>query len=426
MNRQVPCFCLLALLAVPLSAQKHPAGPLRSQMEAEFAGKEFQTKIVFGSFFSNRAQSGKTVTQAVDTELSPKSDEIQYYARAGCCPLVAGFHIKPDSITMRLPVGSRVLVKKIEFMGDRVELQLAGTRAGEYAKLKVVLWKGYEQQMDFPAVQKVISRALRIERLEQQQALESEFEALKERMSAAEADVRRFATEPDKRLPAMDNLRRTLEQLKQNRSAYAALTGQSPDASQYTAQAEELGRAIPALKESIKKQRIAAIRSQLNAQEQQASALKASLRARPASLKDWQGQADSLKRWEESLGQRRNLHSQLVAEGEPPSPPEVAALDKDLQESGDARKTLEGMRQELQLLQLDNEYKDMERKRMQLLDSFTRAFGTPKQKSEAARLLDHLQLMHKNRTAAVELGSKDAAAQLARLLKELERIKRQQ
>jgi len=40
--------------------------------------------------------------------------------------------------------------------------------------------------------------------------------------------------------------------------------------------------------------------------------------------------------------------------------------------------------------------------------------------------LAHLELMYKNRTAAVEMGSKEAAAQAARLLKELERVKRQQ
>lgn len=116
----------------------------------------------------------------------------------------------------------------------------------------------------------------------------------------------------------------------------------------------------------------------------------------------------------------------MAAEGEPATPAEVTALAKNLQEARDAQKTLENMRRELQLVEMDNDYKEMERTSLQLLDSYTRAFGTTNQRREAARVLAHLELMYKNRTAAVEMGSKEAAAQAARLLKELERVKRQQ
>jgi len=422
MNGHAVYLCLLTLLAGVLSAQKKAVGPLRSQVEAEFAGKEFQTKIVFGSLFSERLSTGETVTRAVDTELSP-SGEVRYYARA---LLVRGFHIKPESISLTLPAGSRVLVKKVEFMGDRIELQFSGTRGNEYAKLKLMLGKGYEQRLDFNGVVRVIARALRIERLERQQALESEFEALKERMATAEANMRSFATETDRRLEAMEDLRRTLEQLKQNRSAYASLTGQSLDTSEYSARVAELDRAIPALKEEAKKRRIAAVRRDLKAHEDRVAGLRAGLQTKPASLKQWETQMDLLKRWDESLSRIQNLHLQMAAEGEPATPAEVTALAKNLQEARDAQKTLENMRRELQLVEMDNDYKEMERTRLQLLDSYTRAFGTTNQRREAARVLAHLELMYKNRTAAVEMGSKEAAAQAARLLKELERVKRQQ
>jgi hypothetical protein len=424
MHRQLAIVCVWAMLAASLLAGQKPVSPLRSKIEAEFANKEFRTKIMFGNSFSSRAQNGQIVNQLVDTELSP-GGIVRYYARFGCCPAVAGTYIREDAITSKLPVGSRVGVKKIDFMNDRIELQLAGSANNAYAKLKVMLGKGYEQRTDFNAILRLISMALRIERLEEQQRLQSEFEAFKGRVAADEADVQRYASDPDKRVEAMQDLKHVLEQLIENRSAYGHLIGESIDTTQYSSQVAELDKAITELKDSISKQRIEMIRDKLKADEQQAELLKARLQTKPASLKEWETLIDSLKQWEESISRRQDLQHQLTDAGVPPLPAEVAALEKDSRDTQNTRKTLEGMEKEIQLIELNNEYIQMEPVRVRLLDSYTRAYGTPDQKAAATRLLDHLQRMYKNRTSAANLGSPEAATQAERLLKEIDRIKRQ-
>jgi hypothetical protein len=77
------------------------------------------------------------------------------------------------------------------------------------------------------------------------------------------------------------------------------------------------------------------------------------------------------------------------------------------------------------LAELDNQYREMDRQRRQLMDAYTRAFGTPRQRPEGEKLYIHLHQMNENRTEAQHLGSEQAAGQAAGLQKEMDRLQRQ-
>jgi hypothetical protein len=64
------------------------------------------------------------------------------------------------------------------------------------------------------------------------------------------------------------------------------------------------------------------------------------------------------------------------------------------------------------------------RKRVELLDAYTRAFGTPRQGAEADKLVAHLRQMRENRLAAQKKGGAQAAAQAASLAAEIEKTRR--
>lgn len=121
---------------------------------------------------------------------------------------------------------------------------------------------------------------------------------------------------------------------------------------------------------------------------------------------------------------RQALLQELTQLGELASVEESAAIQADIAEAQRIREALQSQRQALDLADLEARYHKMSEKRAQLLDSYTRAFGTPKQALESARLTGHLQQMYENRLAAQKLGSDKAAGQAAALLKEIERIKR--
>jgi hypothetical protein len=428
----------LAVFLVSLSARASSTliageqAQLKTRLEQELLENTFHIKIVLGSSRSFRhSQTGTTVTQAVDTELEPDGP-VRYYARVGCCPLTAGSYVGLGAISLALNVGSRVRVTRVSFLNDRIEILLAGVPGGEYAKLKLMLGRGYERRWDADQLLRLVGRALRIERVEQEEKLEAEFRSLQRKIEMAEKAITALVTKPHERLEALGELRASLEEIIKNRLAYQALTGRQVDISGYSSRLSSLEPEIAAAKEAVvkreeeaRRERIASLARQLDAVKEEIAAVRRRLSGEPVSLQELEARTEDLKRWRALVEKMRELMLALGSEGWESVGAALAEIPKQLAEVERTEAGLENLRGPLRLAELEREYSQMEKERLRLLDSYTRAFGTPEQERERMRLLEHLQRMHRNRGNAVQLGSKRAAEQILRLSKEIERIKAQ-
>jgi len=427
---------LLLMVAWPLSS---PAvaqlKPLTAQLEAEFKGKEFETKIVLASIWEYRSEAGKNVRRYVDTEVYPGGGIAYVVRRWGgeMLVLAPSSHIQLGDITTTLPVGTRVRVTKVEVMNDRFELFLNSVPGNLYAKLKFMMGKGFERSSDIGILRDVVSRALLLEDLERARKLQSEFKELLTQPQALGEPGTASSGGAQKRLEIARERRQLLQALAQNRSEYAALQ-KPPDSEtgvEYARKAAGLDNAIRDLETQARKERVAEVRKTLKTVDEEENGLKEQLRQKRNSLADWERHNGLVKRWEGLLAQRATLYAELSTAGEPAAPEEATSLEKDREELQALRQALAGEYQHLELAALNSEYQELEKKKIQILDAYTRAFGTPQQRMKAERLLEHLQRMYENRQAAQKLATdpaagQAAAAQAAALLKEMERIRRQQ
>ena len=431
MNSRFKCLLLLLLLPSPLLATKQES-PLLTQLGAEFQGKEFTTKIALGSTTRHLyALYGgqETATHFIDTELYPNGS-IRYLVRGirVMRPGAGGFYVPLNQVDSTLAVGTVVRVTKLEMKEDRIELFLKGVPGDAYAKLKVILGKGFEGSYNLEAVLGIVSRALRLERFERLQTLKAEYPQLKEKLATAESRYKAAQGDARSRLQTAQQFQNVLQELVKNRTDYDSLiqTASDPERDQYARQAADLEKSIQALDQEAKKQRAEEIRKTLSAETEEAAQIRAQLRQKkPGSLAEWEQQMASLQRWEELLHRCQTLHGELAETGEGAPASETAALQQGFQEIQTLRAALEGQRQALRLAELDNQYREMDRQRRQLMDAYTRAFGTPRQRPEGEKLYIHLHQMNENRTEAQHLGSEQAAGQAAGLQKEMDRLQRQ-
>jgi hypothetical protein len=95
-------------------------------------------------------------------------------------------------------------------------------------------------------------------------------------------------------------------------------------------------------------------------------------------------------------------------------------------ELAEATAALAGERQAAQIAELQDTYIALKQRHDQVLENYTRAFGTPGQQAAAGELLALLERMHANRVEAREKGAAGAAEQVTVLEREIERTKRQQ
>lgn len=431
MNSRFKCLLLLLLLPSPLLATKQES-PLLTQLGAEFQGKEFTTKIALGSTTRHLyALYGgqETATHFIDTELYPNGS-IRYLVRGirVMRPGAGGFYVPLNQVDSTLAVGTVVRVTKLEMKEDRIELFLKGVPGDAYAKLKVILGKGFEGSYNLEAVLGIVSRALRLERFERLQTLKAEYPQLKEKLATAESRYKAAQGDARSRLQTAQQFQNVLQELVKNRTDYDSLTqtASDPERDQYARQAADLEKSIQALDQEAKKQRAEEIRKTLSAEAEEAAHIRAQLRQKkPGGLAEWEQQMASLQRWEELLHRCQTLHGELAGLGQSPPASEVDAVRQSFQDVQTLRAGLEAQRQGLQLVELDNQYRDMDRTRRQLRDLYTRAFGTPRQRPEGEKLYIHLRRMHENRTAVQNLGSNQAEAQAADLRKEMDRVQRQ-
>jgi hypothetical protein len=421
---------LLLLLTSPLLAAKQES-PLLTQLGAEFQGKEFTTKVPLGSSTRHLYAlygAQEVETHLIDTELQPNG-RIQYRVRG--ILRAGGFYVPLSQVDSALPVGRRVQITKIEMMDDRIEFWLNGSEqrrpAGAYAKIKLVLGKGFEASYDRDAVIAVISKVLFIERYERLQALRSEYPELKVKLATAQGRFKTAQGNAPSQLQGARELQNALQALVKNRTDYDSLTQtlNDPEKDQYTREAADLEKTIAALDQETKKQRSEEIRKALTAEAEEAGQIKAQLQRKPGSFPEWEQQMTSLGRWEQTLNRQQSLHRELEGMGEPVAAADVAVLQQGFEEIQTLRGALEGQRQALQLADLDNQYQLMDRARRQLTDAYTRAFGTARQRPEGEKLFLHLHEMRQNREAAQKLGSDQALGQGASLAKDMERLQRQ-
>lgn len=144
----------------------------------------------------------------------------------------------------------------------------------------------------------------------------------------------------------------------------------------------------------------------------------------PASLAEWERKREALGEYRRVLAERQALFGQLQAGGQTPPAAELERLKEELNYADSVERLLAGQRQKLQLAQIDANYRDMERKRAQLLDAYTRAFGSAQERPALQTLISHLERMLENRTAAEGLGEGAAAAQASRLRTEIDKLKK--
>lgn len=420
-------------LAIPAAAgEKKKQSPIQGRLESEFLGKPFQTKIRLGSY----VRLASDCFRLIDTEYST-GGTVRYQARRGCYlqtgklgrePFAPNFYVDPGKITKAVSPGAKVSVGKIDLMDDRVELWLAADLRGHpvdsYAKIKFMLGKGY-QGWDYDRLLEVIAQALRVESLERVAALEAEFSDLRGKLAEAETRQRTASGPASERLQAASRLRDLLQETARNRSAWISAGRADPDAGTYLERAAALDADITRLQAQARNERMEATRALLRANAAEGAKLKTVLEQPPPSaLAEWERRSQSLEDYGRLLDERRPLYAALEKEGETGVAGELDKLQQELKDTGRLKASLARSRQEIQVAELNTDYREMTRKRAKLLDAYTRGFGSAQEKPALQALIAHLEQMRQNRTAAQQLGDSAAATELSRLQAEIDKFRK--
>lgn len=220
-------------------------------------------------------------------------------------------------------------------------------------------------------------------------------------------------------------LRQVLEKLQRNRAEFAAKGKNDPDAGIYAEKLKDLIPEISRLSEKVHQQQRARQHDLLQSQLQDISKIQAQVRQKPpSSLAEWQERSDLLATYSTLLDSRQKLLDGLHIENESPSPEDTKFINDGRTEIAADRSTLEHSRQQIELIDLTTQYGQLTKKRAQLLDAYSRAFGTSKEKSTLQELIAVLGQIIANREQAAGHGDSSAAAQLARYRTEEEKFKR--
>jgi len=427
--RFVEVLLAVTLVVSPATAQKKTSA-LQSQLESDFLGKPFVTKVSLGAYVRNYySDLQRDCTRLIDTEVSPDGS-VDYLVRRGCqeflYPVPPNFYIRPDAMTGRHQVGSQVWVSKIELKNDRVEFWLQSTPNSnlvkDYAKLKFMFGKGY-QSWEYDAILNEIAQALKVESYERALTLKAEFGELSAQLVEAEIKYQSQSTSASARLAAGTRFANLLRKLAENRSAYKTLGREDADPEVYMRRAHELESEIQGLEQEVRKKKAEGIRQSLQRESTQADELKTELQApAPTTLSEWESRVETLNRYNQVLLQQRTLMTALKDLGEPVSPAEWTELEENLGWAEDTGNRLTNVRTSLELEELNRDFRAMERERLRLLDAYTRAFDTRQEQPALEALLVHLRRMLDNRLAAERLGSETASGQATRLRKEIEKL----
>jgi hypothetical protein len=410
------------LVAWPAVAQ---TARLDRQIEAEFRDEPVVTRIVVASFLRDQDDRGRQLTRLVDTEVYPDGS-IHYLVRTGYVEpygnmFARSYRTGPGALTVSFPIGSRLMVTTIEIMDDRIELWLKGGGELGYGKLKFMFGKGFQKNTSFDTVKAFIGRVAVTERLARAQISVAEFSALSDRVVALTIPPS-GGTTATARLAHAQELRVVLRQIIANRTIYAVASNTAFDIEQYATRLREVEEQIRRLEEDSKREQVQALRTAYDAIVDEAKQLRATAGSQPAhTLADWKQQGEALTQWEANVRERTRIRRQVTSAGE-----SVEAFDAEaeLKAIESRRGAIEQDRQRIELAQLNADFKGLERRKIALLDAYTRAFGTPAQADSTSRLIDHLRTMQANRMAAQKAGQTGTAGQIAQINKEIERFRR--
>ncbi len=339
-----------------------------------------------------------------------------------------------------MTINPQMTLLGVDFKDDRVEVRLGATNAANTmniynslannqsaegsGKIKYMVGKDY-RNWSADQLMEVIARGIRIPSLERPIELKSEFEALRANLQEAESKYNAPGTDTHSKLINAIALRQVLEKIQKNRVEFIAMGKSDPQAGTYSEKIRALNPEISKLSEEVHKERIAHIRDQLKAQLPQLSEIQNQVRQKsPSSLTEWQQRSDILVKYSTLLEERQKLLIELKNENEPPAAEDYKYLDESRAQIVTARNGLELAHQQLELADLTAQYRLLTKKRAQMLDSYTRAFGTPKERAALQELIAVLGQIVTNRDRAAGLGDKTATAQLIQCRAEVEKYKR--
>jgi hypothetical protein len=427
-NLRLILACLLAVTLNAASGKKEAS--LEAELNKQFAGKSYSTKIVFGNYI-RQDRPGTECYRLIDTEYL-SGGAVRYQARKGCTNQVLGIptanvYVERSQLTSSIPIGSRLTVKKVEVKDDRIEFQLwadpNSREIANYAKLKLFI-EGGTKQISAEKVIVAAADVFYIAEYEKLRQLQAEFENLSSTLLKLRGQYDDTSGSPDVRAQAGHALQDTLKKIISNRKLFTAQHENAGSLDTYTSQLAALDRELPALETAAKAERMASIKSRIGANQARCVQLKAQLDRKPAAtIEEWQRRSQGVHDYGQLLDERKNLLSQLAQESQPNQ--EFAdALQVESKELGIAADALSADHKRLQLARLNASFQEMKKRKLTLMDKYTRAFGTPQERSSLQVLTSHLQSMAQNRNEAKALGSESAAKEAAQIDAEMEKYKR--
>jgi hypothetical protein len=418
------CAALILLAPMSVSAQRPPS--LRAQLEAELLNKELRSKVILGNAMRVRdpTDRGERV-YLLDTELSLNGAyrlEQRISGFRGPVDLSSTFETYPRSTIHRLPEGTMVKVTDVELKSDRLEVWLRDP-AGAYAKLKYMLGQNWQRTMKFDDVMFHVSAGLLIEKYEVRRGLASSYALLKKGL--ADLDAKARPEDLQGRVESAQALVDTLRGLISNRTQHDAATGSSStnEIGEYERRLRTADEALKKLQDELRTTQVAAIRERLATEGSRTADARRQLGSPPKTIAEWGKQSELIEVWLQSAERRAQLIAELAGHGERDPTHSESAVKAELEEIGRRRAGLDQLKSKLELADLDSRYQVMEKQGRSLLDAYTRAFGTPKQRETAARAASHLEAMIANRIAAGKLGARTDAV-IAALRKQLTAVRR--
>ncbi len=170
-------------------------------------------------------------------------------------------------------------------------------------------------------------------------------------------------------------------------------------------------------------ERLRELLTRMEQEAQQAAALRARLDTQQVdSVAAWQQRSDDLAEYRRRLVSLQQLRSDREAAGGSISAAGAAALQADLAWCDAALRSLESDRSRLALMQLDEDYRALQRERRRLQNEYMRAYGTSQARIAIQNMRVVLSAMRDNRLAAQRAGNPAAASELAQLDRDLQRL----
>ena len=356
------------------------------------------------------------------------------YARANCFyPGGMMFDTTKGYVAARfsseIPPGTSVWVRGVDFKEDRIEVRLSANNS-DYSegsgKIKYMLGASY-RTLSEDELMEAINHGIQIPAYEKLDQLKTEFEALRVNLQESENKYNSPGGPAAAKLASAIALRQVLEKLQKNRAEFTAMGKSDPQAGVYSEKLSALAPEIARLTEEARKERVAHVRDQLQAQLPELSEIQTQVRQKPPStLAEWQQRSDSLAKYSTLLDERQKLLDGLQNENEAPSPEDIKYMNDSRVEVETGQKALELSHQQLELADLNSEYGQRKADHLKMKNDYSvHNRLRPSERAKRQELIAVLGQMVTNRERAVGLGDKTAATDLKWCQAEVEKFKKE-